>query len=71
MGTLFSLIKVAGAFFLNSWLTMLFVDISGGELGLSAISYTSAMLVTIGIWVVIAPIVFLISRFKFSEEQTW
>ena len=50
---------------------MLFVDISGGELGLSAISYTSAMLVTIGIWVVIAPIVFLISRFKFSEEQTW
>jgi len=53
----FSAIPAAGVlFFFSSWLTMIFWGIVAPKLGVPTISYTTAMLVTIALWLVIAPL---------------
>jgi hypothetical protein len=71
MGTIFSLIKLAGVFFFNSWLVMVFVGLIASELGISKITYVESLLVTISLWVVVAPIAYMAGRVKFSEAQNW
>ncbi len=71
MGMIFSLVKLAPIFFVNSLLTMVFVNIVDTTLGIAEIDYVQSMLVTISLWIVVAPIALLVSRMKFSETQTW
>ncbi len=56
-------IPAAGAgFFFSAWLTMIFWGIIAPDIGLRTINYPMAMLVTIAIWLVIAPVVAAISQ---------
>lgn len=56
-------IPAAGVgFFFSSWLLMLFAGILSDDLGTKPFGYTTAMLVTIALWLVIAPVVGAISR---------
>ena len=46
---------VAG-FFLSAWILMMFWGIIAPDFGVKTIGYPMAMLITIGIWLVIAPL---------------
>ena len=51
-------IPAAGlGFFFSSWLTMMFVGILAEDLGLQTVGYARAMVVTIALWLVVAPLV--------------
>ncbi len=54
----FFAIPAAGlGFFFSSWLTMIFWGIVAPDIGVAKISYTTAMLVTIALWLVAAPLI--------------
>ena len=51
-------IPAAGlGFFFSAWLTMIFWGIIAPGVGVQTISYVTAMLVTIGLWLVVAPLI--------------
>jgi len=53
-----------GAFFLSAWLTMIFWGIIAPDLNLKTIGYPIAMLITIGIWLVVAPLAAAVTRVR-------
>ena len=56
------LVPTAGiSFFFSAWLTMVFWGIIASDVGIDTIGYPTAMLVTIAIWLIIAPLVGAIS----------
>ena len=56
-------IPAAGVgFFFSSWLMMLFAGILADDLGTNPIGYTTSMLTTIALWLVIAPVVGAMAR---------
>ncbi len=58
----FAIPTAVGGFFFSSFLAMLFWGIIGPWVGVSTISYLDAMVVTIALWLVIAPVVAAISK---------
>lgn len=49
-------LPAAGAlFFVSAWLLMLFAGTFAGDVGIKPFGYLTAMVVTIGLWLVIAP----------------
>ena len=56
-------IPSAGAsFFFSAWLLMIFWGIIADDVGVETISYPGAMLVTIVLWMVVAPLIAALSR---------
>lgn len=51
-----------GGFFLSAWLTMIFWGIIAPDFEVRTIGYPMAMLITIGIWLVIAPLAAAVTR---------
>jgi hypothetical protein len=52
------LIPTAGAtFFFSAWIVMVFWGMVAPDVGLRTISYATAMLVTIGLWLAVAPLI--------------
>ncbi len=43
-------------FFLSSWFAMLLWGVIAPDFGIETISYTKAMLITISLWIVVAPL---------------
>lgn len=62
MRVYFSIPGAGALFFFSSWLTMIFWGIIGPDVGLQTISYIKSMLVTIALWLVVAPLVGAVSR---------
>lgn len=62
MGSFFGLLAAGPAFFLSAWILMLFAGIVGEDLGVHAFGYLTAMVVTIGLWLVVAPAIGAIAR---------
>ena len=53
-----SAIPAAGAFFFfSAWLTMIFWGIVAADLDAKTIGYPMAMVITIGLWLVVAPLI--------------
>jgi hypothetical protein len=52
----FAIPGAALGFFFCSWLTMIFWGIIGPDLDIRTIGYTEALLVTIALWLVVAPL---------------
>ena len=46
----------AGTFFFSAWIVMVFWGIVAGDVGIATISYKGAMVVTIGLWLAVAPL---------------
>lgn len=63
----FSLPAAGGFFFLSAWLLMIFAGILAGRIGIRPFGYGTAMLTTIGLWLVIAPAVGAIA----STRRRW
>ena len=58
----FAIPAAGGSFFVSSWILMLFAGIVSDDLGINPIGYVGSMVVTIGLWLVVAPVVGAIVR---------
>ena len=52
----FAIMSAIPAFFFCAWLTMIFWGIIAPDIGVKTVSYSMAMLITIGLWLVVAPL---------------
>lgn len=58
----FAIPAAAAGFFLSSLFTMLFWGVIAPDLGAEKIDYPMAMLVTIALWIAVAPLAAVIAR---------
>ena len=64
MGDFFGVISAGPFFFVSSWVLMLFAGITGADVGIRPFGYLTSMIVTIGLWLVLAPAIGAIARVR-------
>ena len=57
MSGIFRLPAAGAFFFVSAWLLMVFAGIVADDVGIEPFGYTTSMIVTIALWLVIAPAV--------------
>ena len=62
MGDFFQIIAAGPAFFVGSWVLMIFAGIVGSDIGVRPFGYVTSMVVTIGLWLTLVPAVGAIAR---------
>jgi hypothetical protein len=55
MAPFFALPAAGAFFFLSAWLMMIFAGIVADDVGIRPFGYGTAMVATIGLWLVVAP----------------
>jgi hypothetical protein len=56
-------IPAAGAFyFFSAWILMMFTDIVHEDVGIEPFGYLTSLIVTIGLWLVMAPVIATIAH---------
>ena len=58
----FKIVAAGPAFFVSAWLLMIFAGIVGTDVGIRPFGYVTSMVVTIGLWLVLAPAIGAASR---------
>jgi len=58
----FAIPAACAGFFLSSWILMIFWGIIAPDFDVKTIGYTMAMLITIGVWLVVAPLAAAIAK---------
>jgi hypothetical protein len=64
MGYFFRLVSAGPFFFVSSWLLMLFAGVVATDTGIRPFGYVTSMVVTIGLWLVLAPAIGAVARGK-------
>ena len=64
MGSFFRLVSAGPLFFVSSWVLMLFAGLVHRDVGIHPFGYITAMEVTIGLWLTLAPAIGAIARGK-------
>lgn len=49
-------------FFVSSWITMIFAGVVHRDVGIRPFGYVTSMIVTIGLWLVVAPAIEAMTR---------
>jgi len=62
MDAFFKLIAAGPLFFVSAWLLMIFAGITHTDVGIAPFGYLTAMVVTIGLWLTVAPAIGAASR---------
>lgn len=62
MGDFFQLVAAGPFFFVSSWVLMVFAGIVGPDVGIRPFGYITSMVVTIGLWLTLAPAAGAIAR---------
>jgi hypothetical protein len=62
MDSFFRLVAAGPMFFVSAWVLMLFAGIVGGEVGIHPFGYVTSMVVTIGLWLTLAPAIGAVGR---------
>ena len=62
MGDFFQIIAAGPAFFVSSWVLMIFAGIVGTDVGIRPFGYITSMVVTIALWLTLAPAAGAIAR---------
>jgi len=62
MGDFFGVVAAGPFFFVSSWLLMIFAGIVGTDVGIRPFGYVTSMVVTIGLWLVLAPAIGAVRR---------
>jgi hypothetical protein len=62
MDSFFKLIAAGPAFFVSAWLLMVFAGIVGTDVGVHPFGYVTSMVVTIALWLAIAPAIGAVAR---------
>jgi hypothetical protein len=58
----FKLIAAGPLFFVSAWLLMVFAGIVDSDVGIRPFGYITAMVVTIGLWLTLAPAIGAVGR---------
>jgi len=64
----FGLIAAGPMFFVSAWLLMIFAGIVDSDVGTRPFGYGTALVVTIGLWLVMAPAIGAIGRSTMRKE---
>jgi hypothetical protein len=67
MGKFLRLLSAGPFFFVSAWLLMLFAGIVSGNVGIRPFGYLTAMVVTIGLWLVLTPAINAVAPRKAKE----
>jgi hypothetical protein len=70
MEAFFKLVAAGPMFFVSAWLLMIFAGITGSDVGIRPFGYVTSMVVTIGLWLTLAPAIGAISRAKPGKGKT-
>ena len=62
MDAFFKLVAAGPLFFVSAWLLMIFAGIVGAEVGIHPFGYVTAMVVTIALWLTLAPAIGAVGR---------
>lgn len=62
MGSFFRLVAAGPMFFVSAWLLMLITGAIHTDVGVHAFGYDTAMVVTIGLWLALAPAIGAIAK---------
>ena len=62
MDSFFRLIAAGPAFFVSAWLLMVFAGIVGTDIGMRPFGYVTSMVVTIALWLTVAPAIGAVGR---------
>jgi hypothetical protein len=62
MDSFFRLIAAGPAFFVSAWLLMVFAGIVGTDTGVRPFGYVTSMVVTIALWLTVAPAIGAVAR---------
>lgn len=62
MSDFFRLFTAGPLFFVSAWLLMIFAGIVGADVGIKPFGYLTSMVVTIGLWLALAPAAGAIAR---------
>ena len=63
----FKLMSAGPMFFVSSWVTMIFVGIVHHDVGIRPFGYETSMVITIGLWLVVAPAIEAVTRGRRSR----
>ena len=55
MDAFFKLLAAGPMFFVSAWLLMVFAGITASDVGIRPFGYVTSMVVTIGLWLTLAP----------------
>ena len=69
MDTFFKLIAAGPLFFVSAWLLMIFAGIVGAEVGIHPFGYLTAMVVTVALWLTLAPAIGAVGRTKEKSKK--
>ena len=58
----FKIVAAGPAFFVSAWLLMIFAGITAADVGIRPFGYLTAMVVTIALWLTLAPAIGAIAR---------
>jgi hypothetical protein len=66
----FKVVAAGPMFFVSAWVLMIFAGIVYQDVGIRPFGYVSSMVVTIGIWLTVAPAIGAIARVSGRKDQT-
>jgi hypothetical protein len=66
----FRLFAAGPAFFVSAWLLMIFAGVVASDVGIRPFGYLTAMVVTIGLWLTLAPAIGAIARVGTSRKKS-
>lgn len=69
MGDFFRLLAAGPFFFVSAWVLMLFAGVVDTDVGIRPFGYITSMVVTIGLWLTLAPAVGAIARVGPKEKS--
>ena len=62
MGAFFRLLAAGPLFFVSAWILMIFAGIVDTDVGIRPFGYVTSMVVTIGLWLTLAPAIGAVGR---------
>lgn len=62
MSAFFRLVAAGPLFFVSAWLLMIFAGIVASDVGIQPFGYLTSMVVTIGLWLTLAPAIGAVGR---------
>jgi hypothetical protein len=58
----FGIVTAGPAFFVSAWVLMIFAGITGPDVGIRPFGYLTSIVVTVGLWLTVAPAIGAIAR---------
>jgi hypothetical protein len=70
MDDFFKIVAAGPAFFVSAWVLMIFAGIVSADAGIRPFGYVTSMVVTIGLWLTMAPAIGAIARAGKSAKKS-